>query len=84
MRTCSAEWTSEPRDRAFDPFRCRSVGGFDATFSFCRDMGSGYDFDLLSHIVEDQHRISEQEGKVRKIERVLLPAAKSSNVRTMS
>jgi len=38
-------------------------------------MGGGHDFDLLSDIVEDQHRIGEQKGEVRQIKGVLLPGS---------
>ena len=75
MQTRTAKRTFEPRDHAFDPFRCRSVGGLDTSVPFCCDMRGGHDLDLLGDIVEDQHRIGEEEGKVRKIERVLPPGS---------
>ena len=73
MHPRAAERTFEPLDRAFDPFCCRSIDSLDAALPSCRDMSGGHNFDLLGDIVEDQHRVGKQEGKIRKVERILLP-----------
>ncbi len=72
----SAKRATNSRDHLFNAGCRLSIGRTNVPVRFGLDLCVGHDFDFLRHVIENQQRLGQEKGKLRKMEVVFSPRRK--------